>query len=65
MVKMLSTNRIGHKIEKGARYFVSEMSKGGYAPIILLEGTVIAGRTYQAKKEAVTQKPEKDLQKNP
>jgi len=47
---MLSINNIGNKLEKGTRKFVSEMSKDGFAPIILLEAAVIAGRTYQANK---------------
>ena len=48
---MVSLNKINvYKIEKGARNFVSEMGKSGYAPVILLEAAVVAGRTYQAKK---------------
>lgn len=47
---MVNLNKINYKVEKGARKFVSEMGKGGYAPIILLEGAVVAGRTEQAKK---------------
>ena len=48
---MVSLNKINvYKIEKGARKFVTEMGKNGYAPVILLEAAVVAGRTYQAKK---------------
>jgi len=47
---MVSINNIGSKLAKGTRKFVSEMSKDGFAPIILLESAVVAGRTYQAHK---------------
>jgi len=47
---MVNLNKIGNNVENGARKFISQMGKGGYAPIILLEATVVAGRTRQAKK---------------
>jgi hypothetical protein len=47
---MVSLNKINYNIKNGAGKFLSEMGKGGYAPIILLEATVVAGRTYQAHK---------------
>lgn len=46
---MVNLNKISTNIGNGTRKFVTGLSKGdALAPIILLEATVIAGRTYHA-----------------
>lgn len=48
---MSNINRISHSLNKSARTFVSALGRSdALAPIILLEATVVTGRTYHAHK---------------
>lgn len=45
----MNINRISQNITKGTKSFVTGLGKGdAFLPIVLLEGAVIAGRTYHA-----------------